>query len=108
MTEAVDRDVRVWLWPTEQASADLQQRYAHWLNDEEHARCERLKIDRVRFEYVMTRVLCRHALSTVEPSVDPAAWTFERNEHGKPEVVGPTGRGRPPTFAGGGPRRRSA
>lgn len=84
--------VRVWLWPTEQAPADLQQRYAHWLNDEERARCERLKIDRVRFEYVMTRVLARHALSTVEPAVDPAAWTFERNEHGKPEVVGPVGR----------------
>lgn len=85
--------VHVWLWFADQAPLDLEKRCAHWLNAEEHARCERLRIDRVRFEYVMTRVLVRKTLSLIEPSVDPAAWQFERNEHGKPDVVGPVGAG---------------
>lgn len=85
--------MRVWLWPTEQAPADLEARYGHWLSDDERARCERLRIDRVRFEYVMTRVLCRQCLSLSEPRVAPEQWTFVRNEHGKPEVSGPLGTG---------------
>lgn len=81
------------MWPTEQAPADLESRFGHWLSEDERARCERLRIDRVRFEYVMTRVLCRQVLSWMEPSVLPAQWTFVRNEHGKPEVSGPIGAG---------------
>lgn len=88
-----DNEVRVWLWFAEQAPQDVEQRFAHWLNDEERARCTRLKVDRVRFEYVMTRVLVRHCLSQVESTVLPEQWRFERNEHGKPEVVGPVGVG---------------
>jgi len=87
-------DVRVWLWFTEQAPADLESRFLPWLSDDERARVERLKLDRVRLEYVMTRVLVRQTLSYVEPSIEPAQWTFERNEHGKPEVVGPISAGR--------------
>lgn len=85
--------VHAWLWPTEQAPTDLESRFSHWLSEDERARCERLRIDRVRFEYVMTRVLCRQALSLMEPSVTPAQWTFVRNDHGKPEVSGPIGAG---------------
>lgn len=48
-------EVHVWLWFTEEVPSDLEARHAHWLNDEERARCERLKLDRVRLEYVMTR-----------------------------------------------------
>jgi len=88
-----DRQVRVWLWFADDVASDLESRFRPWFSDDEKARCERLKIDRVRLEYVMTRVLVRQTLSLVEPSVPPHAWTFERNEHGKPEVSGPTGAG---------------
>jgi 4'-phosphopantetheinyl transferase len=88
-----DRQVRVWLWFADEVAGDLESRFRPWFSDDEQARCDRLKLDRVRLEYVMTRVLVRQSLSLAEPSVAPAAWTFERNEHGKPEVSGPIGAG---------------
>ncbi|MEQ9322621.1 MAG: 4'-phosphopantetheinyl transferase superfamily protein [Polyangiaceae bacterium] len=62
--------------------------YDALLTDEERARHQRFMFARDRDLFLATRALVRCALSRYA-RVAPAAWRFERTEHGKPYLVGP-------------------
>lgn len=66
------------LWPTCQGMLDADERARH----------ERLLIDRVRHEHLVTRALARTSLSRYV-AVAPEAWVFEKNEWGRPAVHAP-------------------
>lgn len=61
-----------------------------WLAPDEVARYERYLVEHARDEFFLTRVLVRSVLSRYA-AIEPEAWEFERNEHGRPEVSGPEG-----------------
>jgi len=62
--------------------------YCELLRGEELERAARLKLPRVRNEYLVARALVRHVLSHYA-SVPAEAWTFTQNAHGKPVVATP-------------------
>jgi 4'-phosphopantetheinyl transferase len=63
---------------------------ARLMSEDEATQHARYLVDRARDEYALTRLLVRSVLSRYAP-VAPAAWTFARSEHGRPEVSGPEG-----------------
>jgi 4'-phosphopantetheinyl transferase len=62
--------------------------YRTLLDENESRRLDRLAIDHVRHEYLLTRALCRVSLSHYA-DVAPSAWRFVANEYGRPRVAGP-------------------
>lgn len=63
------------------------------LAPEEEMLLRRLVLERARREFLITRALCRTALSRYA-RVRPEDWRFTRNAHGRPEISGPRGRSR--------------
>ncbi|MBI2387096.1 MAG: 4'-phosphopantetheinyl transferase superfamily protein [Elusimicrobia bacterium] len=88
-------EAHVWLVADEaiEARPGLLAEYRRLLSPDEERRLRRLSHDRARREYLTARALCRTVLSRYA-DVDPGDWRFARNEHGRPEVSGPRGRGR--------------
>jgi 4'-phosphopantetheinyl transferase len=82
-------EVHVWLVDPEVAT-DEQLRAAYWrlLSVDERAACERLRVARGRQQFLAAHVLLRTALSR-HTGVDPVDWVFEKNSHGRPEIVAP-------------------
>jgi 4'-phosphopantetheinyl transferase len=79
------------LWYTHIDRTDapgLRDQYRELLRGEERDRAARLKLPRVRDEYLVTRALVRHVLSHYA-DVPPGAWAFVQNAHGKPIVSAP-------------------
>jgi len=66
----------------------LELRCTAWLSPEERTRLDRLPNDRLKHVYLTSRALCRGTLSRYT-DVDPAAWTFVANAHGKPAIAAP-------------------
>jgi 4'-phosphopantetheinyl transferase len=67
--------------------------WQHWLpllDPTETERAARFMFEKDRRTYVLSHVLVRKMLSNFA-NVDPAAWRFESNAHGKPRIVGPVG-----------------
>lgn len=86
--EALDPDeVHVWYAFTDEVrGADAIAACDALLSAEERARRDRFVFDRDRHVFRVSWALVRRTLSRYAP-VDPAAWTFERNAHGKPEIA---------------------
>lgn len=55
------------------------------LNAEERERSRTFRFEKHRREYILTRLLVRHALSHYHP-IPPQAWNFRKNQYGKPYV----------------------
>jgi 4'-phosphopantetheinyl transferase len=82
-------EVQVWYAFADQCSApELQREYLSLLSPEELQRHARFAFDHLKAEYLLTRALCRIMLSHYA-AVDPAAWTFGSNSHGRPHLLGP-------------------
>jgi 4'-phosphopantetheinyl transferase len=82
-------EVHVWYAFTDDLEGeDLVAACEGLLDDTERARHQRLLIDRVRHEHLITRALARTSLSRYAP-VAPEAWVFSRNEWGRPAVEAP-------------------
>lgn len=84
---------RIQLWfaaPDEISDPGLLEAYRGVLNPEERARHRRFILPRHRHQFLVARALVRTTLSRYA-DVDPAAWTFSFNEHGRPELDGPPG-----------------
>jgi 4'-phosphopantetheinyl transferase len=64
------------------------------LSPAEKRRAGRFTHELKRHQYVLAHGLVRAALSRLEPVVDPAAWIFHINRHGRPLIAGPVATGR--------------
>ncbi len=79
------------LWVTRIDLSDkpiLRKQYRKLLSQGEHERADRLKLPRVRSEYLVARSLVRHVLSHYA-DVPPNVWSFVQNAYGKPIVSAP-------------------
>jgi 4'-phosphopantetheinyl transferase len=84
-------EVRVWIAaPDTITSPEILARYEQLLDTDEQERYRRFKFDRDRKEYLVAHALLRQSLSQCAP-VAPAAWRFQRNTYGRPEIRVGTG-----------------
>lgn len=58
------------------------------LSPDEAARCQRFRFDADRHLYLLAHAMLRRTLSRYA-AVDPAAWVFRRERHGRPEIASP-------------------
>jgi 4'-phosphopantetheinyl transferase len=92
--ELNDDEVHVWgVVPQAVDDAGLLRRYEDVLSADEQAQRRRLRLDRLRHDYLVAHTLVRVSLSRYA-DVSPEDWTFVRNRHGRPDIGGP--RGAPP------------
>lgn len=84
-------EARVWYVLEEDANdTALLARYERLLSSGERERCARLHLAETRLRYVAGRALVRTTLSRYA-DVEPGQWVFRGNEHGRPEIAGPSG-----------------
>ncbi len=82
-------EVHVWLaFPDQITDEPLLMRCRSVLTPEEQAATERFVFARHRHQHLLTRALQRDLLSRYT-GVQPAAWRFEKNGYGKPEISSP-------------------
>jgi 4'-phosphopantetheinyl transferase len=72
-------------YPDDLLDASVAAACAALLTPEEQARCEKLRFEPNRREFLASRALVRTALSRSHP-LPPEAWRFRANSHGKPET----------------------
>lgn len=72
-------------YPNEALSDEAEQSCRSLLSGDELARMQAFRFDRLRREYLTTRVLVRSALSH-NCAISPDAWRFRRNSWGKPRT----------------------
>ncbi len=84
---SLDSEAHIWL--TGPVSPEAAEDHLPLLVAEEVEQYERFLVDRPRYLYLAARALARSVLSIYAPDVDPAAWRFRFNEHGRPEIDGP-------------------
>ncbi|MBC6903984.1 4-phosphopantetheinyl transferase [Saccharophagus sp. K07] len=93
MTQTIslpDQSVHIWLVdPTTITDPSLLAHYHQLMTADEHTKWERYRFDKDKHQHLVTRALIRHTLSLYQPSVAPADWRFEKNQHGKPSIVNP-------------------
>jgi 4'-phosphopantetheinyl transferase len=82
-------DVHVW-WVAPEITTAPAVHHACWrlLSPGERRRHDRLRVPDARMQYLTAHALLRAALSAYAP-VDPAAWQFVTNAHGRPEIAAP-------------------
>lgn len=79
-------EVHVWCaWVDAWDRPPLRAYYQSLLSADETARLNRLALDRLKGEFLVTRALCRHVLS-LYAEVAPAHWLFRNSRFGRPEV----------------------
>lgn len=61
-------------------------KYKALMTPDEHDRMARFVFEKDRRSFLLTRALVRTTLSRYAP-VDPSAWRFTTNAHGRPEIV---------------------
>ncbi len=82
-------EVHVWYaFTRELEQPELLDACERLLDEAERARHQRLLIDRVRHEHLVTRALARTSLSRYA-RVAPESWVFVKNQWGRPEVQAP-------------------
>src|SRR5262249_11288750 len=82
-------EVHVWWMRTEAATdPSLLRAYEEMLSPLERERHARYRFEAGRHEYLLTRALARTCLSRYVP-VEPAAWAFDANRWGRPEILTP-------------------
>jgi 4'-phosphopantetheinyl transferase len=76
--------LQLWLaYPDDVLDRGVAEACERLLSEEERARWEGFKFDRLRREYLATRALVRTALADNHP-IAPEGWRFRSNEYGKP------------------------
>ncbi|HEY9720739.1 MAG TPA: 4'-phosphopantetheinyl transferase superfamily protein [Oscillatoriaceae cyanobacterium] len=75
-------------WITDRAPDAVHALALEWMQDDERRRHDRFAFEHTRAEYRLARWLVRTALSRHAP-VDPAAWRFVANAHGRPAIAAP-------------------
>jgi 4'-phosphopantetheinyl transferase len=89
LLQRLENEVHVWLTrPGDVTDADHLQEYQSLLSSAEQERYRRFRFDRDRHHYLVAHVLLRKVLSAYV-DVDPSAWQFSQNQHGRPEISGP-------------------
>jgi len=68
------------------------------LSPDERARCDRYRLVSDRRDYAAAHALLRVSLSRCCTNVDPNAWIFDVDAHGKPELMSPRPSAGPLTF----------
>src|SRR3989339_662692 len=82
-------DIHLWyVYSNRVADPKLLSAYRELMNPEEKAQHVRFVFEKGRHEYLMTRALVRTCLSYYA-EVDPSAWTFSKNDHGRPVIDTP-------------------
>jgi 4'-phosphopantetheinyl transferase len=79
------------LWivrPDDVRDPGLLRRYDGLLTEDERKKCARFRFEEHRHACLVTRALVRTVLSRYA-EVDPTAWRFVTNEHGRPEIDEP-------------------
>ena len=77
---------QLWLVDTTQTiSSELWQRYEALLDEQETARLLRLRLERVRRQFLLSRALVRTTLSRYA-DIAPNEWRFCHNEYGRPDI----------------------
>ena len=90
LLQHLTREVHVWLTRPEDVTDPNQlQAYQSLLSFDEQERYHRFHFDRDRHHYLVAHVLLRKALSAYV-DVDPSAWKFSQNQHGRPEISAPS------------------
>jgi len=85
--------IDLWIVMTDQAaSPDLLDRYRELLSPDERQQEHRLRLERVKHEFLVTRALVRTVLSAYL-EMPPAAIVFTRSSRGKPAVASPVNTG---------------
>ncbi len=74
-----------WAHPEQIDDPDLLETYRQWLNPAEHERMGRFLFARHRQTYLVAHALVRWVLSQYA-EVSPAAWTFVKNQYGRPDI----------------------
>lgn len=87
LLEDLSREVHIWLTVPLEAGAD---RLLEMLAPEEVRQYRRYRVERARALYLSGRLLARSVLSRYV-EVEPAVWSFRLGEHGRPEILGPSG-----------------
>jgi 4'-phosphopantetheinyl transferase len=72
-------------YPDDLLNEEVAQACASLLSEEERARWQAFKFERLQREYLTTRALVRTALSNYK-QISPAAWRFSLNDYGKPAI----------------------
>lgn len=75
-------------FPEKITDPGILQGYQSLLTDDELTQMSRFYFARHRHQYLVTRALIRSCLSSYF-EVEPAAWRFEKNGYGKPEISFP-------------------
>ena len=89
LLQRLENEVHVWLSrPEDVTDSDQLQEYQSLLSSDEQERYRRFHFDRDRHHYLVAHALLRKALSAYV-DVDPSAWQFSQNKHGRPEISGP-------------------
>ncbi len=79
-------EAHIWLcWTRMCLSPKLIDYYDSLLSNDERQRMEKFAFDHLKHEFLITRALCRTVLSYYGDR-EPAAWRFEANEYGRPEI----------------------
>jgi len=89
LLQKLEHEAHVWLTrPEDVTDPDQLQAYQSLLSHDEQERYQRFHFDRDRHHYLVAHVLLRKALSAYV-DVDPSAWQFSQNQHGRPEISAP-------------------
>ena len=89
LLQRLENEVHVWLTRPEDVTDPGQlQEYQSLLSPDEKERYQRFHFDRDRHHYLVAHALLRKALSAYI-DVEPSAWQFSQNQHGRPEISGP-------------------
>jgi 4'-phosphopantetheinyl transferase len=80
--------VEVWLVATEDINDESRSAARAFLNESEHARNKRFRVEESRDQHLVGRVLVRRMLSRYA-AVPERAWIFETNRYGRPSVLQP-------------------
>lgn len=83
------QQVHVWMLDLERHSAAKMSSDLSVLDESERNRFGKLRRERDRQQFCLTRAVVRNTLSSYCPEVQPAQWRFSRNEHGKPAIAMP-------------------
>lgn len=73
-----------WLPLPPPAQAPLLQQYAHCLSAEELQRLQSRRVAKGQLQFVFTRVMLRHLLSSYHPHILPAQWLISKSASGRP------------------------
>jgi len=83
-------EAHVWWVLTDEVRGEALEACRALLGPEERERHRRLALPEVQHDYLVAHALLRLALSR-HAAVEPPAWVFATDRHGRPELAGPAG-----------------